>query len=543
MRAALLLALLALAGIGFLTLLPRGAGGTREVGPLPGPERVPVLEAPPAVRALREILHPVASLASEGVSSRSAPTLHGRVVDALGRSTVAEVVLVEAVEHQPERYKHGFRGSSFEFRPAEAGRYWVLARGPEGVSRTWLELDPRRPEPQGLVLQLEGSGRLRGKLTDAAGRPLVDWPLAFRRAGSPWETDPILDLEVEVPAFDDDYDGPGRTWAFARTEAFGAFHVRGLRPGVWSIRTSRVGFGWRGEHVLAHAVAADGRSLPLVLPVHRLHVELLDERHEALPFQPAAMGSQSGLRLWRIDPGGWRRVFHGWRPTGLPNVWETFLEPDALHAVTFGSSARPIVHSEPIAAAERGTSEVEVRAAPKSRSGRVRVRLPEDLDDDERSFVVVHLEEARHGVPIAAQLFSTGARGGELELDPIPPGVYDLSVGGLTRLRPELRAQFDAAEVAPSLWSTRLVVPPGGVSSFLALVEPRGELRVPAEVGTVRLEREGDVRTPTARADHWIFEDLRPGPWRLHVRAADGSEREERVEVLRSRVTTLSGAR
>ena len=115
--------------------------------------------------------------------------------------------------------------------------YAELPRSGVAVSK----LPPRdwRSPLNGLTMNLEGSGSLRGRLIDETGRPAAGVELHVGIASLFLENAPSA-----VPEFqksDSLVEGGGRAWTTVTTKENGAFRVMGLRNAPYVVRTARKG--------------------------------------------------------------------------------------------------------------------------------------------------------------------------------------------------------------------------------------------------------------------------------------------------------------
>ncbi len=216
-------------------------------------------------------------------------TARGRVVDAAGRGTHAEVHLRRWGMRDDVRMLHragaarALADGWFELHLERALEDAVLiadhANGTASLAGVALTL---ASPPQDLRLVLRGEGVLRGRLVDRSGAPAAGVEMFVVLAELDDERGSAVLPEPEHSLRE--LEGLGRTWASLVSAHDGSFHVGGLRAGAYVLR-ARIGqrFPEGYPQLLTPApVLADGAELFLVVSRPHVVVRLRDAEGQVL---------------------------------------------------------------------------------------------------------------------------------------------------------------------------------------------------------------------------------------------------------------------
>lgn len=291
---------------------------------------------------------PTTKASSVDLVVASAVMLHGQVVDATGRPIEARVfrgsTANEASWHQ------AFRGPSTDTRKdgrfdieltrPSSFRLYAVPKAGADASGVAVGAEPVVVEPGVLldhvVLQLRGSGVLRGRVLDSSRRPRAgDWLLI--------EHEDVRHRQERLGEFVFDASpftlSGGLRWKHTTTDLNGLFEVAGLEPGAYHVWTF-LGRGANEERRLTNAPLFTGDMRhELVDQSLALRVRLVDEAGQ--PFLDFELGEEEifeeRLHDWK-GPLSSGLVLLGREPHGPQNAATEMVQltPGARFVVPWG---------------------------------------------------------------------------------------------------------------------------------------------------------------------------------------------------------------
>ncbi len=233
------------------------------------------------------------------VFTHSDGMVRGRVVDESGNPVVALVTY--CVFDSEGKLGSGptttsERDSRFEIADYRRETANFLADAGEfgtGAVRD-VDLDALAP----ILIVVSGSGVLRGRVFDERGLPvpefpLTAWPAAFDTArGSRRFPEPARSFA--------ELEGRGRIRADARTDARGAFEIRGLREDHYVIRCGNTPYPWGPFEILLTPAPVPTDGAPLELQFRRTYLAVRVVNDRGQPFEGQV---DSGATTTQWGPG------------------------------------------------------------------------------------------------------------------------------------------------------------------------------------------------------------------------------------------------
>ena len=454
------------------------------------------------------------------VQARSGSTVRGRLLTPDGGPAPHGRILFFRTEPDGSidyAYREeAFAGRGrFEVHLGEAGTWNVKARARNvgAVGRRALDLAPFVAGEE-LVLRLEGSGVLAGRVVDPSGDPLPRYQLWAVPASQPDANvgtfrDPVL-LPFEWEG--GTYDG------HVTTDDDGRFRFEGLAPGAFRVRGTLAGSGYYDALLTPTPVETGMEDLELVVARHALHLTVRDAEGEVVETSSLSWPRWDALRSARsyvhVSDGAGnvtnpREEAEG-RRTELPDgVLSIEVEPRQHYVVGVATPHHPPVEREVFVDPGRFVQAVELVLPPAHASGTLRIEVqdPEGARVEEHTRVTLHAASGR-------ELFDSGRyhRGGAHELV-LAPGRYDAVVAA-PPLRGNHGSRISEARFAP----VRVEVDVLSDQVLELPVRLGGAARLAV---TVRLQGEPGLVDPTNVPRDSVYEDARrnlSGVF-VHVRA------------------------
>tara|TARA_R110002126_G_scaffold67964_5_gene171897 strand:- start:18088 stop:19443 length:1356 start_codon:yes stop_codon:yes gene_type:complete len=330
-------------------------------------------------------------------------TARGHILGPNGLSAISELVLLHQRRVVPAAV-HQFTGwpNRFELHFTQTGIHELRARSEDvGTAIQAVSLDLNDPA-QDLVLQLQSTGSISGRLVDCDGLPIRErWVLLTqdapdlrpnsRRSSWPWIMDPEGLRQHQV-----------------LTDPMGAFVANGLAQGSYVITTDTDGIGWSTTKLTDQPVALGTKDLLLVDQTHLVRIRVLDADGNPVPFDPLAgaihpddvneFSPRMDMPVWRegevlelvarrTDGLGVAKSWVAnrcWRETEDPTVWEMIANPGHSYMFTVFGPNRELVQQELAVPNGAVAQSVDLQLAHEVEPGRVRLTVdtPKAVEGD-----------------------------------------------------------------------------------------------------------------------------------------------------------------
>lgn len=384
------------------------------------------------------------------ITPRAGATARGMVQDSGGR----KVASFQRLDRNGSAAYYGTQSCTdpspeleLHFRKSDFHRLRLRAPGlgTAVVEGLWLDVDD---PPQDLRFEVEGGGRIAGKVVGPDGLPHVGMRLYLHEAVEEFDS-------RHVPAYWHSHvQAHGLRWDVVDTGPDGSFTFAGLALGNYVLRAETVGEPFFGRGLLNHAISTGSNDLRIVHRDHRVSVRFVDEEGDPVELDPTPRDMEHVLshgffgqqrdpwepptklqvEVRKSDGHGQAtefQWFNPWTPTDVPGAWSFQVHGGSHYLIGVIAKGVPLTVREVHVPEGTSDQEIEVVIPEQVAPGTARIEfaVPEQGERMKRKYHALESYDCvLRAQPSALYLdrckvMAPGAYEAEL-----PPGTYTLDV-------------------------------------------------------------------------------------------------------------------